>query len=64
MEKEKAKHDDLDTLFMGSKEASKLWGVTQATVSRWCREGKIKGAEHDADGSPWRIPKTAVPPAR
>ena len=42
---------------IGTKEAAKLWGVTQATVSKWCREGKIEGAEQDAKGSPWRIPK-------
>lgn len=47
---------------IGTKEASKKWGVTQATISKWCREGKIPGAEHDAKGSPWRIPKDAKKP--
>lgn len=44
---------------MGTKEAAKQWGVTQGTISRWCREGKIEGAEQDERGSPWRIPKDA-----
>ena len=47
---------------IGTKEAAKLWGVTQATVSKWCREGKIEGAEQDAKGSPWRIPKGTEKP--
>ena len=47
---------------IGTKEAAKLWGVTQATVSKWCREGKIEGAEQDAKGSPWRIPKSTEKP--
>lgn len=45
--------------FMGTKEAAKLWGVKQPTVSKWCREGKILGAEHDAEGCPWRILRDA-----
>ena len=45
---------------IGTKEAARLWGVTQATVSKWCREGKIEGAEQDAKGSPWRIPKDTI----
>ena len=44
---------------MGTKEAATKWGVKQSTVSRWCREGKIDGAEQDAKGSPWHIPKDA-----
>ena len=47
--------------YMGTKEASKRWGVSQNTISRWCREKKIP-AEHDAAGSPWRIPVDAMPP--
>ena len=42
--------------FMGTNEASEKWGVKQSTISKWCREGKIEGAEHDRKGSPWRIP--------
>ncbi|MBQ7697598.1 MAG: helix-turn-helix domain-containing protein [Paludibacteraceae bacterium] len=47
---------------MGTKEAAEKWGVTQATVSAWCREGLIKGAEQDRKGSPWRIPADAKKP--
>lgn len=47
---------------IGTKEAAELWQVTQATVSKWCREGKIPGAEQDAKGSPWRIPKNSKRP--
>lgn len=47
---------------MGTKEAAKKWGCTPATVARWCREGKIQGADHDGKGSPWHIPKDAEPP--
>lgn len=50
--------------FMGTKEASNLWGIPQNTITRWCRERKIKGVEQDDVGSPWRIPKNAVPPKR
>ncbi len=42
--------------FMGTKEAAEKLGVKQATVSAWCREGRIPNAEQDAYGSPWRIP--------
>ena len=45
--------------YMGTKEASKICGFSQNTISRWCKEGKIEGAEQDANGSPWRIPKNA-----
>lgn len=36
----------------GTKYYAELWGVTQKTVSRWCREGKIPGATQDHKGSP------------
>lgn len=44
--------------FMGTKEASERWGVTKGTVSNWCRENRIPGAEQDRPGSPWRIPES------
>lgn len=50
--------------YMGTREAAELWGVTQATVSSWCRNEKIKGAEQDAEGRPWRIPCNAEPPMK
>ena len=48
--------------YIGTKEAAKKWNCKPDTVSRWCREGKIKGAEQDAKRSPWRIPVDAKRP--
>ena len=42
--------------YVGTARAAEILGVTIATVSRWCREGKIAGAKQDAPGKPWRIP--------
>ena len=47
---------------MGTKEASILWGYSQDTISKWCREGKIVDASQDNPGSPWHIPKNASCP--
>lgn len=41
---------------------SERFNVNPDTVRRWCREGKIPGAEQDGKGKPWRIPEDAVPP--
>ena len=49
---------------MGTKEAAEKWGYSQAAISKWCREGKIKGAAQDAKGSPWHIPKEAECPRK
>lgn len=49
---------------IGTKEASEKWGVKPATITRWCREGKIPNANQDAPGSPWHIPKDAIPPVK
>lgn len=49
---------------MGAREAAKKYGVSQKTVEKWCREGKLKGATQDKKGSPWHIPKNATPPKR
>lgn len=49
---------------MGTKEAAQKWGVTQDTVSKWCREGKIKNATQDKKGSPWHIPQNAKCPQK
>lgn len=43
--------------YMGTKEASALWGYHQNTISRWCQVGKIPGAEQIAPCSPWLIPR-------
>ena len=42
--------------YVGTREAAKALGYSQAYVSKLCREGKFKGAEQDGKGSPWRIP--------
>lgn len=47
---------------MGTKEAARLWGYSQAVISKWCREDLIPGATHDGPGSPWHIPKDAQCP--
>ena len=50
---------------MGTKEAAEKWGVTQATVARWCREGKISPMPtQDKKGSPWHIEPTATHPKK
>ena len=48
--------------FIGTKIAAERWKVKPSTVTKWCRVGKIQGAEQDAKGSPWRIPKDAIRP--
>ena len=50
--------------FMGTKEASGKWKLSQVYISKLCRENKIPGAEQDAPGSPWRIPINAKSPAK
>lgn len=49
---------------MGTKEAAEKWGVSQALVQKWCREGRIPNATQDKKGSPWHIPKDADRPDR
>ncbi len=46
----------------GTNEMAKRWGVTQRTVAKWCREGKILGATQDKKGSTWHIPVDAISP--
>ena len=47
---------------IGTREFAEKFGVTPATVSKWCREGKIKGATQDKKGSPCHIPSDAANP--
>lgn len=47
---------------IGTREFAEKYGVTQATVSKWCREGEIPNCNQDGKGSPRHIPKDAVPP--
>lgn len=42
--------------YMGTSEAADKWGCSRDVVSRLCRDGKIKDAEQDKKGKPWRIP--------
>ena len=50
--------------YMDVNEAAKKFGVTKATISRWCLEGKLKGAIQEFQGKPWRIPLDATRPQR
>ena len=43
-------------------EIAKKWDITEAHVSRLCREGRIPGAEF-IDGK-WHIPEDAVRPTK
>lgn len=44
---------------MGTKEASKLWGVSQEKVQRYCRKNIHTDSRisQDKKGSPYHIPK-------
>ena len=46
-----------------TKDIANKWGVTQATVSKWCRDEKNKGAEQDEKRNTWYIPKDVALPA-
>ena len=46
----------MDSEYMGTSRVAEIWGRSQATIAKLCREGKIKGAEQDGPGRPWRIP--------
>ena len=48
--------------YMGTKEASELWGYPPNTISRLCQQGKIPGAQQTAPCSPWFIPRDALCP--
>lgn len=48
--------------FVGTSAMAELWGCRQSTIAKWCREGKIVGAEQDRMNSPWRIPADAKCP--
>ena len=49
---------------VSTREKAREWGYTEDTVRKWCREGKIDGADQDRKGSPWRIPKDAKCPSK
>ena len=50
--------------YVGTRVIAELWECTQAQVAKWCREGKIEGAEQDKYRSPWRIPVDAQKPEK
>lgn len=49
---------------IGTREAAEKWGYTQATISRWCKEGLIPNVTRDKPGSPWHIPANAKCPKK
>ncbi len=46
--------------YIGTSQAAEISGYSQATISRKCRNGEIKGAEQDGPGKPWRIPAKSI----
>lgn len=50
--------------FMGTKQAEEKWNLKQNYITKLCRDGKIKGAEQDKPGSPWRIPIDTPKPSK
>lgn len=48
--------------YMGSLEASRVWNIPSEQITKYCRKGKINGAEQDEKGSPWRIPVNSSKP--
>ena len=48
--------------YVGTAVMAELWECKQSTITKWCREGKIEGAEQDGKRSPWRIPVDAQCP--
>ena len=50
--------------YIGTKAMAEIWGCSQSQITKWCREGKIPGAEQDEKGCPWRIPVDALKPER
>lgn len=46
--------------YIGTAGAAEILSVKQATVSKWCREGKFQTARQDGGGSPWIISEHEV----
>ncbi len=46
--------------YVGTSEAAKILGYSQAYLTKLCREGKLPDAEQDGRGKPWRIPVCAI----
>ena len=48
--------------YLGTKEISKLWKVSERSVRNYCREGKVEDAVFV--GKTWQIPENAMKPKR
>ena len=48
--------------YMGTSKAAELWNCRRDSISKLCRDRKIKGAEQDGKGKPWRISVNAPNP--
>lgn len=46
---------------ISARETAKRWNIAEQLVTRYCREGRIDGAEKE--GRSWLIPEDAVKPA-
>lgn len=55
-----AKESLLPESYVGTKKASEISGLSQATIARRCREGRVPGAVQDAPRSPWHIPLSSL----
>jgi predicted site-specific integrase-resolvase len=47
-------------LYLTATEAAKVLQVDRATVSRWAKQGKFKGAVKRDDPPTWQIPLVSV----
>ena len=45
--------------YLNASEVARTLGVDRTTVSRWIKQGKIKGAIRAAQNQQWRIPLEA-----
>lgn len=49
--------------YMTTKEAAELWGYSEGTIRKWCRNGEIVITLHaEKVSNQWRIPKDAQCP--
>ena len=55
---------EVQSMDNGTAKFAVKWGVSQDTVRKWCRQGKIPGATQDKPRSPWHIPADAQKPIK
>lgn len=49
--------------YITTKEASVLWGYNEATIRKWCKEGKLSVmCKAEKRGGRWQIPANAECP--